>query len=472
MYDTSQAVACLTSVFLEVLQSGEPDLESFENGAIRIGNDCIARAYGAALELYDAQLASNLPAGARVRERRGRLLSTLCGDVSFTRHVCIDGHGNPLVPLDEAIGLPHGARVSPAAASFLVMAGAEVSYAKAAGLLELSGGSRVSPRTVMRSVRRAGDACEEEDAALASELYEHGSLPRAESAAEGVCIESDGTYVALQGGGKAEIRALVAYAGKEERGGRSARVDPVRFGCVSSARTFWSQGMAAVATRFDLSRISSCDFGFDGEAAYKAGAAWLPSKAEARGHLDPFHVNRAVAACFDADRAAARYQVMECLWAGCAADAADLLEEYGACSEARPKAAAGVARYLRNNAEFIGVPGPSLGTMESEQEHLYKSRMASVPCAWSTEGASDMARIRSRKYSNRPIPKPTREASLGEGRRRARERRIEKSLSKGPVYRVESVGSGWEYPHCASVADMAAEIRYAAGLDGGMVLGV
>ena len=59
MYDTSQAVACLTSAFLNLLHSCTPGLESFETQAIRIGNDCIARAYGAALELYDAELAAS-----------------------------------------------------------------------------------------------------------------------------------------------------------------------------------------------------------------------------------------------------------------------------------------------------------------------------------------------------------------------------------------------------------------------------
>ena len=85
---------------------------------------------------------------------------------------------------------------------------------------------------------------------------------------------------------------------------------------------------------------------------------------------------------------------------------------------------------------------------------------------------SQTIRIRSRKYSRRAFPKPTREASLGKGRRRERQERIEKSMCQGPIYRVESVGSGWEYPYRASVADMAAEIRYQAGLDSGMVLGV
>ena len=49
--------------------------------------------------------------------------------------------------------------------------------------------------------------------------------------------------------------------------------------------------------------------------------------------------------------------------------------------------------YLENNMEIIAGEGPSLGTMESESQHVYGVRMDSFPCAWSVRGASDMARL-------------------------------------------------------------------------------
>ena len=154
---------------------------------------------------------------------------------------------------------------------------------------------------------------------------------------------------------------------------------------------------------------------------------------------------------------------MECLWSGKAEDAACLLEEYAEMGEAN-KNAGKVAAYLKNNADFIHANPISLGTMEAEQEHLYKSRMASVPCAWSKEGINSMARIRSRKFSRRQVPMPTRESMLSPKRRYARERRIEAALKDTCKMPRETTGHGWEYPCQASTNNMRADIRYHAGL--------
>lgn len=462
MHDTTSAVACLTSVFLDLLKTDFPSLARFEDEAIRIGHDAIAKAMGRALEILDEELCSDLPEGMRIHEVRGRALATEVGDVSFSRHVCHDEYGCTYVPLDEAVDLPRGMRISPGAFAFLVDAGAEVSYQKAADLLARAGGSTVSARSVMRAMRKAGDACEEADVKLAHELYANGVLPDADSEEPEICLESDGTYVPLQEGGKVEVKALVAYAGKRQHGNRAERISPVRFGCVSSPRGFWTQGIAAVGTRFDLSKIEVCHTGFDGEAQYKAAGGYLKSGARIDGNLDPFHVNRYVAACFG-DKGAGYRQVMDCLWSNRANDAADLLEECHSAGEANANAGH-VAAYIRNNAEYIHAGSVSLGTMEAEQEHLYKSRMASVPCAWSREGVNDMARIRSRKYSKREIVMPTRDSMLSAKRRRARERRIERALEGTCRRPPETVGRGWEYPYRASTNGMRADIRYHAGL--------
>lgn len=155
---------------------------------------------------------------------------------------------------------------------------------------------------------------------------------------------------------------------------------------------------------------------------------------------------------------------MQCIWFGRAEDAAELLEAYAETGVARGGGAGRVAAYLRNNAEHIRSCPPSLGTMEAENEHLYASRMKSVPCGWSARGASDMARIRSRKYSGREIPMPDRDSSLSPKRRRARQRRIDEFFEKGCGHPVECEGKGYEYPHRASTVGMRADIRYRAGL--------
>ena len=462
MYDITQAVGCLTSIFLNLLKTESPKLIDFESQAIKIGHEVIAKAMGYALTQHDEELCSSLPEGMHIHEKRKRTLATLVGDVSFSRRVCRDRYTNIEVPLDEAIDLCRGARISPGAFSFLVDAGAEVSYAKASSLLSRAGGSTVSPKSVMRAIQKTGEVCEQADIKLAHELYVNGVLPEADAQYSEICLEADGTYVSLQSGGKAEIKAMVAYAGKDEQNRRTERIRPVRFGCISSPKGFWTQGIAAIGTRFDLSKIELCHTGFDGEAQYKAAGRYLRANTVIDGNLDSFHINRYIAACFK-DKSDAYRQVMDCIWLGQAIDAADLLEEYedlgiaNACSKR-------VAAYLRNNVEFIKCGSISLGTMEAEQEHLYKSRLASVPCAWSTDGANNMARIRSRKYSNREVVLPTRDTSLSETRKNHRQKRIEKSLEEKPYRAPETIGRGYEYPHKATTSHMRADIRYNSGL--------
>lgn len=469
-YDTAAAVACLGGVFLDILKGGDIGLSGFEREAVLVGHMTIAAAAALALESYDDELCASLPAGSRIHERRPRTLATTFGDLAFARRVCVDRYGNTFAPLDDAIDLARNARVSPHAQEFLVDAASEGSYAKAAHFMEAAGGSSVSARTVMNVMRLAGGACEEADVALAHDLYANGVLPEADADDEEICMEADGCWIPLQDGGNVEVKAMVAYAGKAGPG-RVERVRPVRFGCVSGPRAFWAQGMAATATRFDMSKVRVCHAGFDGEAWCKQAADYLPAAASVDGNLDPFHVNRAIGSCFAEPGADAERQVMQCIWFGRAGDAADLLEALADDGLARPKNAAQVAAYLRNNAEFIRSCPPSLGTMEAENEHLYASRMKSVPCGWSRRGASDMARIRSRKYSGREVPMPTRDSRMSPTRRRARQKKVDDFLTRAAGRPVECVGSGYEYPHRASTAGMRADIRYKAGLTADHMVG-
>ncbi len=123
-----------------------------------------------------------------------------------------------------------------------------------------------------------------------------------------------------------------------------------------------------------------------------------------------------------------------------------------------------VAAYLRSHAAEIG-GGPSMGTMGAEQQHTYKVRMASFPCAWSPAGADAMARYRSWISSGRDIPPRTREGSISPTRRRSREKGLAHMVDPAPSRRVQSEGKGWEYPLTASIEGMRADIRYEAASD-------
>ena len=262
------AVAAFETAFLDMLREGPGGFGAFESGARSVALASCAEAMSRALEARDRELAASRPKGLRVHSRRPRTLATMCGDVRFRRTVLLDGAGLTRYPLDEELDLPAGDRVSPSARSFLVTCGADVPFARTAELMAIAGGSSVSATTVMDSVRSAGEAIAGIERARARDLFRDGVAPGADSAAEEVLVEADGTWVRMRGGSMAEVKAVVAYAGKEE--GR--RVEPVRLGCVGEAPgDFWEQAVAQVGSRFDLAAVERVRLGTDGEAQYVNG---------------------------------------------------------------------------------------------------------------------------------------------------------------------------------------------------------
>lgn len=452
------AAAALEAALTELMASSPAGFAQLEETAKRMALASCAEALSRALEARDRELlASSRPAGSRVHSRRPRTLATTMGDVTFSRSLLLDAAGNTLCPLDEELGLPLGDRVSPAARGFLVTCGADVPFARTARLLEMAGGSAVSATTVMNSLRRAGEAVAEEERSAARDLYRDGVPPEADSAAEEVLVEADGTYVRMRDGSTAEVKAVVAYAGKERGGGRARRVEPVRLGCVGEAPgDFWEQAVAQMGRRFDLAGVRRVHLGTDGEAQYVNGISRLRFP-DAAGHIDPFHVARAVASCA-VDRATGGAALADALRSLGPEACADLIDDMLGDGTAREGSEA-VAAYLRRHAAEIG-GGPSMGTMEAEQQHMYKARMASFPCAWSAAGADAMARVRSWLYSGFALPGRTREGSRSRRRAARRDERLASFVASRPGTRLKSEGKGWEYPVSASLAGMGADVRF------------
>lgn len=459
------AVSALSQAFSDILSGGCASFDEFERRSLELARRSAAEAMSRALEAFDRELSSSRPRGATVHSRRARTLATMTGDVRFRRTVLVDRSGSTLYPLDEALGLPMGDRVSPSMRAFLVTCGADVPFERTSRLAAMGGASRVSATTVMRSLRRCGEAIAAAEREAARSLFSDGVAPQADTQAAHVLVEADGTYVTVRGGGpKAEVKAMVAYAGKEAtEGGRTSRVDPVRLGCVGVAPgEFWREAVAQVGSRFDLSKVERVSLGTDGEAQYVNGIAAMSFAPESDGHIDPFHVDRAVARC--APRGTrlgwALLGLLEDVGPGFCAHAMGLMGARGMLNDGWDK----VAAYLRNHEAEIG-GGPSMGTMEAEQQHTYKVRMASFPCAWSLAGADAMARTRSWIASGREVPRRAREESLSPKRRRARDGRLARLVDPTPSKRVQSEGKGWEYPITASVEGMRADIRFEAALD-------
>ena len=128
----AEATANLASLFFEVVREEGIDFEAFEAKCMSLGHSIMADAMSAALERFDDHLCSDLPEGCKVHDKRDKSLASEVGDLKFRYRRVRDAYGNTVVPYADALDLPWGARVTPGAKSFLVEAGADVSYQKAA----------------------------------------------------------------------------------------------------------------------------------------------------------------------------------------------------------------------------------------------------------------------------------------------------------------------------------------------------
>jgi hypothetical protein len=131
---------------------------------------------------------------------REKTISTVLGPVRLTRawyHCAECRHG--FAPRDRQLGLAGGS-LSQGLAEMTALAGAEVSFTRAAGLLAGLAGITVSPRTIERSAEASGAAARAATAAEAAAIREQRivPLPPAEPVPDMLYVETDGTGVPVR----------------------------------------------------------------------------------------------------------------------------------------------------------------------------------------------------------------------------------------------------------------------------------
>ena len=446
----ARAIAALAEMFLD-LAFGPEDFAAIESKAIDLGHGCMVEALGLALEAYDARLMGGRP---RHRDRRRLLLhQALPGPVRLRR-------------------LPAGGRARhPLRREGLAGRGRLPDRGPGARLLRQG-----RPAARPARLARAGD---DRDALHAGRRI---ALRRGGQVGGGIAVRGRGGPGGgavrrgdLHGGRRHLVQPAAPRRGRPEarrgegglrlpgqrgRGKKVVRRNAVHHACIASPDEVWSEAVPAIGRRFDLAKIKRVHLGADGEAWCSAAPRFIPV-AEVTFHLGPFHVNRAGLSCFAEPEMA--WNVIDCIADGDKGPAIALPKACLGLGLAREKRARSVISYLEGNADAIAVDGPSLGTMESENQHLYGVRMDSFPCAWSLRGASDMARIVSRRACGREVPRMTRERSMGARRAWLRESKelpfCERGGSAGTI--PQTAGSGYLPPHQADTGRMDAGKAYA-----------
>jgi hypothetical protein len=195
--------------------------------------------------------------GAVYAGGRDKTVTTVLGPVTVRRawyHCAECRHG--FAPRDRQLGISDGS-LSPGLAEMTALAGAEVSFARAAALLAGLAGITLSARTIERSAEAAGAAARAAGAAAAAAIRarEIVPLPPPEPVPDMLYAEVDGTGV--------PVRA-------SETEGRQGKDGDARAGTreVKLARLFTQSGFDAGGKPVMDQGSSSYAFTFDGKDAF------------------------------------------------------------------------------------------------------------------------------------------------------------------------------------------------------------
>jgi hypothetical protein len=223
---------------------------------------------------------------------RPKTVTTVLGPVTLQRawyHCAACKRG--LAPRDRQLGLLPGGALSPGLAEMTALAGAETSFARAAGLLAGLAGITVSPRTIERSAEASGAAARAATAAEASAIRERRIVPLPPPApVPGMLyVEVDGTGVPVR------ASETEGRAGKGEDGTAGTReVKLARLFTVSrldsKGRPAMDPGSSTYAFSFDgkdaLAELVQAEYLRRGGEHHRQvvalgdGAAWIWSMAE------------------------------------------------------------------------------------------------------------------------------------------------------------------------------------------------
>jgi hypothetical protein len=222
--------------------------------------------------------------------RRDKTVITVLGPVTLGRawyHCRECKHG--FAPRDEQLGVA-GAALSPGLAEMIALAGAEVSFARAAGLLAGLAGVTLSARTIERSAEASGAATRAAAGAEAAGIVARKicPLPPAEPVPDTLYVEVDGTGVPVRA---SETEGRAGKDGEARAGTREVKL--ARLFTVSrldqDGRPVTDPGSSSYAFTFDgkdaLTELVKAEYLRRGGEHHRQvvalgdGAAWIWSMA-------------------------------------------------------------------------------------------------------------------------------------------------------------------------------------------------
>jgi len=296
--------------------------------------------------------------------------------------------------LDEVLGWPSRAKVTPRLKELFLKLGSELSFGRAAEILGyLAPG--VSAMKVWQALQEVGEALKQEGEEKRAVVFENGEVPGGEEVAPELYIEADGVIIRLQREKekRGEIKHIVAYEGKEEVSrGRFSLKNKLVISSLRDGEGAWEESYALIGEKWDLSQTKKIYIGGDGAEWPKQGVEYFPG---AEYRLDPYHLSKHLTEALWHDEETFS-KVGLAISQGNWEETRRVLEEAEKKSRGdRKKRITKLLQYLKENwAGVINSPGAQrLGAIEGQIQHNIARRMKRLGARWTTSGADRMARV-------------------------------------------------------------------------------
>lgn len=281
---------------------------------------------------------------------------------------------------DIACGIEKYSKISSGTALRLVERATDVSYQKSSDIVT---GGLVSKQTVKNKIKQIED-------------YELEPVPR-DTNIKKIHLQADEDHISLQGEGSNIVKLVTMHEDtiKENRT-KNKLVNKIDFTPYpnESNREFWERICFNIEKRYGLREDLTVYIHGDGANWIKTGLEEIPGS---KPILDKFHMEKYIKRIYQ-NKYEYRTYIMNCLQTNRYNLLKTFLDTLVANDEITEQDAQEVYRYLFNNRKGItnaltlGLDGRSCA--EGLVSHTLSERLSSRPCAWSEEGAANLASIR------------------------------------------------------------------------------
>jgi hypothetical protein len=412
------------------------------------------------LAAFDDLLVADVPADWRFKEYRRRTIIALAGKITYMRRIYREPSGICHAYLDEILGIRSRMKLAPDAFLWIVKTAADISFRKTARAFYERTGAKISHWLVMACVHEEGALILKEawTRAFGDTQKTDRDLP---ISSETLFVEFDGICISLQKDTHEEKKARriyeqerksthfelkvgCFYAGKNDR---RKRLGCTHFALDAGTSYFWPLFNAKIASVYDTEVISEIHASADcANWCKQNGLAVFTTATEATFHIDRFHLNREIRRAFGGRTAKASHFIGLAYKGKIKKMMGDLKR---VISHAKDKGKyLDLQSYLTNNLDLLAQGrGPSMGTMEGSNAHVWAARMKVWGGAWSRRGAQAMAAIRACIASGEDLIPPRCDNVLYDNYQIAKRRRFEEKELMVKRYHVKDYkGKGWEPP--------------------------